>query len=180
MKRTILGSTFAATLLAASPALVADSYDNPSHTDYAQVVDVTPITQQIRVDTPRRECWQESAPVHHSTGYQTYTPQIVGAVLGAAVGRQFGRGRGQDAATVAGAVLGGSIGRDIKHRRYSPPQYSTGVVERCRTVHDAHTEERVVGYRVRYDYQGRVYTTRTHNDPGDRIQVRVHVTPITS
>ena len=181
MKRTALTSAIAATMLIiTSQNVLAGSYGNNGYTDYARVTDVIPVTKQIRIDTPRRECWQEAAPAHQNSGYNTYTPNIVGALVGAAVGRQFGSGRGQDLATVAGAVLGGSIGRDVKNRRYSNSSTSTygGTVERCRTVNDSHTEERVVGYNVGYEYDGRAYTTRTQNDPGDQIQVRVNVTPV--
>jgi len=181
MKRTALTSAIAATVLTiASQNVLAGSYGNNGYTDYARVTDVTPVTKQIRIDTPRRECWQEAAPVQQHSGYNTYTPNIVGAIVGAAVGRQFGRGRGQDVATVAGAVLGGSIGRDVKQRHYSHGSTTTygGSVERCRTVNDSHNEERVVGYNVGYEYDGRAYTTRTQYDPGDRIQVRVNVSPV--
>ena len=181
MKRTALTSAIAATVLTLTTQnVLAGSYGNDGYTDYARVTNVTPVTKQIRVDTPRRECWQEAAPAQQHSGYNTYTPNIVGAILGAAVGYQFGSGRGQDVATVAGAVLGGSIGRDVKQRHYSHGSTSTsgGSVERCRTVNDSHTEERVVGYNVDYEYSGHTYSTRTQNDPDDTIQVRVNVTPV--
>ena len=37
----------------------------------------------------------------------------MGAVIGAAIGRQFGSGSGRDLATAAGAVAGGVIGHEI-------------------------------------------------------------------
>jgi uncharacterized protein YcfJ len=74
-------------------------------------------------------------------------------------------------------VLGGSIGRDVAHghrRHYGHPVSETV----CRTEHDYHVEERIDGYRVEYRYQGRTYVTRMGHDPGERIRVRVDVSPV--
>lgn len=57
-----------------------------------------------------RDCWRE--PV----GARSYTPEITGAIVGGAIGNQFGSGSGRDIATVAGAALGGSLGHDYKNR----------------------------------------------------------------
>lgn len=57
-----------------------------------------------------RDCWRE--PV----GSRSYTPEIAGAIVGGAIGNQFGSGSGRDIATVAGAALGGSVGHDYKNR----------------------------------------------------------------
>jgi outer membrane lipoprotein SlyB len=59
-----------------------------------------------------RDCWRERV------GSTTYTPEITGAIIGGAIGNQFGSGSGRDIATVAGAALGGSVGHDYKNRRY--------------------------------------------------------------
>ncbi len=59
-----------------------------------------------------RDCWR--VPV----ASRSYTPEIAGAIVGGAIGNQFGSGSGRDIATVAGAALGGSIGHDYKNRYY--------------------------------------------------------------
>ncbi len=170
-----------------------------SYQEYARVVHVEPQYRTVRVEAPREQCWEERVSYndgyghsngHSSAGGKSYTPQILGAVVGAAVGRKFGRGRGQDAATVAGAVLGGSIGRDInrqhRHRRnghnnagYNNHRQSNQyqVIERCETVNDYRNEERLDGYRVEYEYEGRRYWTNTDYDPGNQIAVNVTVRP---
>ena len=51
------------------------------------------------------------------------------------------------------------------------------IVERCETRSEVREEERIDGYRVTYEYNGRVYTTRTKRDPGDELRVRVAVSP---
>ena len=48
-------------------------------------------------------------------------------------------------------------------------------VERCRTVDTG--RDVLDGYDVTYRYQNRDFTTRLAYHPGDRVQVRVDVTP---
>lgn len=201
IKTIILSSTIGVLSLGPIQAYAGGSNSNSSragnsYQEYARVVHVEPQYRTVRVEVPREQCWEErvadtETPYHRGghrnshNGGKSYTPQILGAVVGAAVGRKFGRGRGQDAATVAGAVLGGSIGRDInrKHRRYGHGDSNRHVsnryqvIERCETVNDYRDEERVDGYRVEYEYQGRRYWTTTDYDPGNEIAVNVSVRP---
>ncbi|MDH3281753.1 MAG: glycine zipper 2TM domain-containing protein [Gammaproteobacteria bacterium] len=150
---------------------------NYSYQEYARVIKVRPITEIVEVSTPRQECWTEHV-TRHGHSHTSYTPEIVGGIIGAAVGNQFGGGSGRKVATAAGALLGGSIGRDYKYRRPHGGYHAyTEPVQRCETRHEYHSEERVVGYKVKYRYNGRVYHTRTDRHPGDRIPIRVNVTP---
>jgi uncharacterized protein YcfJ len=150
-----------------------------SHIDRARVVSVDPVVRTVTISTPRQECWDEVVTVQQPTNGKTYTPEILGSILGAAVGNQFGGGRGRDVATIAGAVLGGSLGHDIKRRRSYASQGSREVVEqRCRTINEQHVEERIDGYEVTYRFRGRDYATRMPYDPGDHIPVRVTVEPV--
>ncbi|MFP6682277.1 MAG: glycine zipper 2TM domain-containing protein, partial [Gammaproteobacteria bacterium] len=104
---------------------------------------------------------------------------IVGGIIGAVVGNQFGSGSGRDWATVAGTTLGASIGSDYNNRRHYTAGRSYTTNERsCRIVRDHQQEERADGYLVTYTYNGRRYKTRTENHPGDRIKVRLDVTPV--
>ena len=50
-------------------------------------------------------------------------------------------------------------------------------VERCDVRYQESWEERVEGYRVAYEYNGRRYETRMPYDPGERVRVRVDVFP---
>lgn len=148
--------------------------------DYAKVVDVDPIVHQVRVETPRRECWDEVREVR-SVRYDDHGskgPMILGGIIGGVVGHQIGSGRGNDIATVAGTLIGASVGHDVGARRtasYSEPREVSR--ERCETRYEQEYEERIDGYRVTYLYHGREYTTRLPYDPGDRIRVRVDVEP---
>ena len=50
-------------------------------------------------------------------------------------------------------------------------------VQRCETRYRDEWQERIDGYRVTYVYNGRRQVTEMPNRPGDRIRVRVDVSP---
>ena len=166
-----------------------------SDSDYARVIDVQPITRRIRVSEPGRECYEET----RYEGSRNAGPRpaagsmILGGLLGAAVGNQIGRGDGRRAATVAGVLIGSALGHDAAARRdyrdyrddrddryyraraAAPPR--AYAVERCDVRYQDSWDERVEGYRVAYEYNGRRYETRMLYDPGERVRVRVEVFP---
>jgi uncharacterized protein YcfJ len=157
--------------------------------DYARVIDVDPIVRHVRVTTPKRECWTETryeqvevpGPGGYTANRPTAGSMILGGIIGAAIGNQIGRGDGRRAATVAGAVIGSAIGHDAAERRNSRYPVVTESrpydTERCEVRYDETYEDRVDGYRVTYEYNGRRQTTTLPYDPGDRIRVRVDVRP---
>jgi len=157
-----------------------DRYDGAY--DYAKVIDVQPLVTRVRVSTPVQECWDETrydqggfrGPDRGSAG-----GTLLGAVIGAAIGNQIGHGDGRRAATAAGAVIGAGIGNSQAQRRAGypstpPREYS---VQRCETRYHDEWQERTDGYRVTYLYHGRRQVTELPNRPGDRIRVRVDVSP---
>lgn len=156
-------------------------YRSAVHTEYeyARVVDVDPIVRQVRVETPRRECYDdvryvESRP--HISDAAVGGRTLLGAAIGGVIGHQFGSGRGQDAATVAGALIGAGVGYDSAAKR-SSHGVREEVVQRCDVRYEHEYEERIEAYRVTYEVNGRHYTTQLPYDPGDRIRVRVAVAP---
>ena len=177
-------------LALASGAAVADDprntydsrYDRDGGYDFAQVVNVEPRYRQVRVSEPVRECWQETS--YASDGpfsYNNIGGTLIGATLGTVVGNQVGHGRGKDVARVAGALIGGAIGANVsrdRQRQLYGDQRRTH--ERCDVHYRDSWEERVDGYNVTYEYAGREYVTQMPYDPGERIQVRVEVTPASS
>ena len=88
-------------------------------------------------------------------------------------------GDGRKAATAAGAVAGGVIGNNVAANSNDPParppRYATQ--RRCRPVAAGAGQRQVVGYDVEYRYRGEVYNARMNTDPGDRMRVKVTVTP---
>ncbi len=166
---TLVTSLVAA--LASTPTLAGRTF-----ADRARVLKVTPIYETVRVSEPLEECW-DAPVVHDVTEYDSYTPEITGAIVGGVLGNQFGHGDGRKVASAAGALLGASVAHDItrgnrRHRHY------VGRERRCRTLDRYTTEERITGYRVKYRYAGRTFTTHTQERPGTHLRVRVKVTPV--
>ncbi len=167
-------------LLGANAALADHGYDRGlgygyghrgPDVAYGRVTDVEPIIHYAAVNQPRQECRDEY--VREQRGVAG--PTAAGAVIGAAIGRQFGGGSGRDLATAAGAVAGGVIANQRAQRNQG---YRDVPVERCRVVNERVTERVIDGYNVTYVYQGQRYYTRTDTPPGDRIQIAVDVRPV--
>jgi uncharacterized protein YcfJ len=179
----VLTGLTASTLAFAAPPPWSNSRHNRSHNDgydYAPVVHVSPIVRQVRVDRPRQECWEETQYVEsrpHISDPAVGGRTLLGGIIGGVIGHQFGSGRGRDAATVAGAVIGSGVGYDSARRRQGTTAEER-VVQRCATRYEKEYEERIDGYRVTYEYNGREFTTRMPYDPGERIRVRVDVAPV--
>ncbi|HRP87602.1 MAG TPA: glycine zipper 2TM domain-containing protein [Gammaproteobacteria bacterium] len=163
-----------------------------SGVDHARVVDVTPIVRQVRVETPVRECWQETEYQTIETrsygpgrsGHASPLPTIAGGIIGGVVGSQFGGGSGKAAMTAVGALVGASMGAQAEERRV----YAGGpgrvayeqrpvTVQHCQTTTSYQLQEHVEGYRVTYVYGGREYQTTMASRPGRTIPVRVTVVP---
>ncbi|MBN8431068.1 hypothetical protein JF535_09425 [Microbulbifer salipaludis] len=159
-------------------------YEGQDGYDYAIVTGVTPIYNDIQIVEPRTQCWDQ--PVT----YQRPSPAgaIIGGLIGAAVGRDAARGyrhgygrhrhyhRGnKGAGTLAGAAVGAAIGSAISQQT-APVQY--GTQQQCRVVEEVSTRRELVGYDVNYRYNGQEYLIRTDRHPGDKIRVRVDVTPV--
>jgi uncharacterized protein YcfJ len=50
-------------------------------------------------------------------------------------------------------------------------------VQHCETVDRYEQQQQLVGYRVKYRYEGQTYYTQTTEHPGKHIPVRVDVYP---
>ena len=160
--------------------------------DYARVVGVEPVYQTYQVNHPVEQCYQERVPVRqkysrHNKRNASYTNEILGGVIGAAVGNQVGKhggGKARDVVTVVGAVLGASVAHDIErnnNRRssnghYQKTRYET--VEHCELKDSYTTKRELVGYDVAYKYNGNVYHTQSGQHPGKKIKIKVAVKPV--
>ena len=174
--------------LASLSTLAAPAFAEPFG-DRARVVSVHPVMERIPVS--REECWNDHVRSYENrtvtrtdTGAPIGAGTVLGAVVGGVLGHQVGNGRGNTAATIAGAAVGGLAGNQYDRQNGVPPMQTTEVervpvernVERCRTVQEV--REATVGYDVRYDYNGRQFTTRLPHDPGRFVHVRVDVQPV--
>lgn len=157
-------------------ALAASSLSLAGGVDYelARVVDVEPIREVHRTPVDHEVCREEI--VHVRERRRSHAPTVVGAIIGGVIGNQFGSGSGRDAATAAGALLGGAIGHDASG--YREDRVYPVARERCEIRRD--WRERTVhgGYRVTYEYGGRLHRTTMKHPPGDTIRVRVSVDPL--
>lgn len=178
MKRLAPVSLFA--LLAAAQACAAaqDGYSDYSpdtdNTKYAwaDVLRVDPYYETVERSTPREECYDQPVERHESGNRVGGT--IVGAIVGGVLGNTVGKGDGRKAATAAGAAVGGAIGHSIGGRG---DRYQDDIETRCRTIYSREQERRITGYDVQYRYRGDVFMSRLGHDPGERIRVRVSVSP---
>lgn len=154
------------------------AYGGDSSYEYARVIEVEPRYQTVREPVDREVCWDEEVREPARGRRDSATPTIVGAIIGGVIGNQFGGGSGRRAATVAGAALGGSIGRDAARQSRHGDDYYVTTRQRC-TVQRDYVERSIVnGYRVGYEYRGNIHYTTMREHPGDRIRLRVSVTPV--
>jgi len=136
--------------------------------EFAEVLNVEPVTETIK--TPREVCKEVTVTRQKPVQDQhRIAGTAVGAVVGGLLGNQVGGGTGKKIATVAGAVGGGYAGNQVQERMQANDTYTT-TETRCNTVTDTH--DKVVGYEVKYDLDGKVGTVRMDRDPGNRIPVQ--------
>jgi uncharacterized protein YcfJ len=169
MKKTSLIAAVGVGILMVSQITMAGKYY-----DTARVLKVKPIYERVQVNHPRQHCWNE--PVYHRGNRNSAVPMITGAIIGGAIGNQFGKGNGRKALTVAGMLLGGAIGDDMGRQHSYGRGYHTNE-RRCRVVDNYRSRQEVVGYRVKYRYNGKIHWTRTQEHPGRYINVKVKVRP---
>ena len=147
-----------------------DRYDRNG---YARVLESRPIYDNVAA---RDECWNPRAGHFEEVRPQNKTRvgkgAAAGAVVGGVIGHQFGDSG--TAQTLGGALLGGIIGHQIERRNDDDKQDDLDY-SRCRTVGDSGTGDRLLGYDVRYEYDGREYVTRMDHDPGRRLRIGVDV-----
>ena len=143
---------------------------------YAKVISVDPVRESM--NNPHQVCRDEV--VSHTAPPKDQHRLIgtaIGAVAGGLLGNQVGGGRGKTLATVAGAVGGGYAGNRIEASRQQG-QVTSSVQRRCETVNN--TSNKIIGYDVRYVFNGVTRTVRMDHDPGDRVQVQEGVTAVSA
>ena len=161
-------------LLGFALAANAQGYPPPPpanvHFAWAEVLRVDPVYAAAGQAPPER-C--HSRPVtredHDHTG-----GTVLGAIVGGVLGSTVGKGDGRKAATVAGAVAGGAIGNRVSaaHDRNYTTQETA-----CRPIDHYAPSQQIVAYDVEYRYRGEVYMSRLPYDPGERLRVRITISP---
>ena len=168
---TLKISFLTATLLMGVNTAQAAHPDNDDLLVRARVVSSHPVYESV--NTPRRECWNESSG-YETRGYRNNNTagSIIGAVAGGLLGSTVGKGNGRVAAAAVGAATGAVVGGRWNNgeRHASYPQQ----VERCHTTDNV--RQVVSGYDVRYRFQGREFGTRMPYDPGEWVTLKVNFT----
>ncbi|MBE1159983.1 glycine zipper 2TM domain-containing protein [Dyella sp. 7MK23] len=142
-----------------------------AHYAWADVLRVDPVYGVTRTATPTQQCYDQQ--VVQQTPSNKGIGTVLGAVVGGVLGSTIGHGRGNTAATVGGAVVGGAVGNSVASggQTYS----STQTV--CQPGTQVAEQRQIIGYDVEYRYHGDVYMSRLSYDPGERLRVRVNVSP---
>jgi uncharacterized protein YcfJ len=145
--------------------------DDNAHFGWADVLRADPVQGVTRTQVPRQECYDQ--PVVRHEGGNSTAGTVLGAVIGGVLGNTVGKGDGRKAATVVGAVAGGAVG----NRAAGGGTDYQSTQTQCRDVSSISEQRRIIGYDVEYRYRGEVYMSRLNYDPGERLRVRVSVTP---
>ena len=143
-----------------------------SYSDYATVTSVEKVYNQYWTEEPYQECYIKETLQNQGDG--SATNEIVGAILGGAIGNQFGEGDGKEVMTLAGIVLGASLAHDEELAN------STNQVvvsqEVCETKVKTSYVKRLSHYLVNIDYEGRDLAFTSKKRPyEDVIKVKVTV-----
>ena len=145
-----------------------------SFVDSATVTSVEKVFKQYRVDEPYQECYIKETV---QSGDGSATNELMGAVLGGAIGNKLGDGDGKDAMTIFGAFLGASLANDAE--KAAAQANGTGTVvsqEVCENKVRQVIEKRLSHYRVTVDYDGREVSFSSKKRPyDDVIKVEVSV-----
>ena len=142
-----------------------------SYVDYATVTSIEKVYKQYMTEEPYQECYIKETLQNQGDG--SATNELFGAVLGGAIGNQFGEGDGNDAMTLFGALMGASIANDMEKTN------STGQVvvsqEVCETKVKTSFVIRLSHYLVHIDYEGRDLAFTSKKRPYDDV-IKVKVT----
>ncbi len=178
MKIKCLKFILGVALLFCSSLMLAQSASTPSFQAQARVIDVSERYITVRELQPREECRQVQVR-RGGKDTSSDTPEILGALIGGAVGKNLDddNASGGKTGAVLGALLGASIASDIEKQN---AQGSGEVVTelRCTTVQTEVEVRRMNGYNVSYEYGGNIFSTTMKSRPGDTVNVNVYVLPV--
>ena len=142
-----------------------------SFVDSATVTSVEKVYKQYMVEEPYQDCYIKETLQQSGDG--SATNEIMGAILGGAIGNQFGEGDGKEAMTLAGIFLGASIANDAEKAN------STGQVvvsqEVCENKVRQTIEKRLSHYKINVEYEGRDLSFTSKKRPYDDV-IKVKVT----
>ncbi len=151
---------------------------NNSYTTNARITAVEPVYREQTIRKPYQDCYVKTVYEQPKpSGNGSATNELLGGIIGGAIGNQFGGGSGKDALTVAGALLGASVANDMEQTNTTQGQYVDKRI--CETKYDYITENRFSHYNVSYQYAGETYSFKSSTRPADdTISLRVNLSPL--
>ena len=198
VRKALTVSAVAGGVFAASAAS-ASSYGDSYHV-WVDVLDVDPIVRVDYVDEPIERCYDAPPATRADHRYREARrydrrrdryddgrgAAVVGGLVGGLIGNRLGDGKGRESEfTIAGALLGATIAASANSNRYErydryerqPSRWRSEPVRRCEVTWESRPVERVDGYEVVYRYAGRRFTKIVDEHPGERMRVRVDLSP---
>ena len=159
-----------------APALSSASDSPPSIAGEARVIAVNERYVTVIEQRPVEEC--RDVTVNTGSGSTSSdTPEILGLLIGGAIGKQLDDDNGDTGATI-GAILGASIASDMEKKNAQRNSQGTSSTQRrCTTVHREVEVQRVDGYDVTYEYDDKLFTWTMKRRPGATIPVKIYVLP---
>jgi len=165
-----------------------------SFIDSATVVSVDKVYKQVRVEEPYQECYIKETVQNNGDGSATNeiiggviggaignqfgdgsaTNELMGAVIGGAIGNKLGKGDGNDAMTLFGALMGASIANDAEKAAGNGNQTIVSQ-EVCEKKVRQKIEKRLSHYKVTVDYNGFEVSFSSKRRPYDDV-IKVEVT----
>ena len=165
--KIILKSSFFAFLLSFSQMSIAGTF-----IDTASVVSVDKVYKQVRVEEPYKECYIKETVQNNGDG--SATNEIIGGIIGGAIGNQFGEGDGKEVMTLAGILMGASIANDAEKAAGNGTQKVVSQ-EVCENKVRQKIEKRLSHYKVTVDYNGNEVSFPTKRRPFDDV-IKIEVT----
>ncbi len=127
----------------------------------------------VREYRPEKVC--REVAVTQPSSSNSHTPEILGALIGGAVGKEVSD---SNTAKVAGALLGASIARDIEKQNQRKNAQTVGTQVVCETIQREVEVRKIDGYDVSYKFNGVVFKGSVDERPGDTLRIWVSTTPL--
>jgi len=139
-------------LVVSATGLMAQSSNNSmSEIEYVSVTHFEPIYSKITKSIPHEVCQDQQVAVQQQSGGSNIIGGLVGAAIGGVLGHQIGGGSGKVAATIGGAALGTMAGQNAS----GDTQTSYQTVRRCFIQYDTQEDTVVTGYVNYAKFHGR-------------------------
>lgn len=125
---------------------------------------------------PVEQCREVTVNTRGSTSSDT--PELLGAILGGALGKEIdGKDGDSKEGAIIGALLGASIASDIE-RDNAAKKGDTRTEVQCSTVYSDVQVRKPWGYKVAYEFGGQLFEYNVRNQPGSTIPIRVYAIPL--